>query len=108
MVTSSPNLIGGPTDGYRPTLRIDLAPPSVPPAYANVVELRCQHKVFMAAINDIIHRTMLAAGILAWLEPPGLSRSDGKRPDGHVPGGMGVRQTTSVGCYMPGNFCSVL
>ena len=35
-----------------------------------------------AAINDIIHRTMSAASIPAHLEPPGLSRSDGKRPHG--------------------------
>ena len=44
-----------------------------------------------AAMNDIIVRTMSAAGIPARLEPPGLSRSDGKRPDGMslVPWGQG-------------------
>ena len=30
----------------------------------------------------IIHRTLSSAGIPSRLEPPGLSRSDGKRPDG--------------------------
>ena len=35
-----------------------------------------------AAINDIIHRTLTTAAIPSRLEPPGLSRSDGKRPDG--------------------------
>ena len=35
-----------------------------------------------AAINDIIHRSLTTAGLPSRLEPPGLSRSDGKRPDG--------------------------
>ena len=35
-----------------------------------------------AALNDIIHCTLSSAGIPSRLEPPGLSRSDGKRPDG--------------------------
>ena len=34
------------------------------------------------AVNDIIHRTLSSAGIPSRLEPPGLSKSDGKRPDG--------------------------
>ena len=44
-----------------------------------------------AEINDIIHRTLTTAGIPSRLEPPGLSRSDGKRPDGMslVPWSMG-------------------
>ena len=44
-----------------------------------------------AAMNDIIVHTMSAAGIPARLEPPGLSRSDGKRSDGmsFVPWGQG-------------------
>ena len=33
-------------------------------------------------INDIIHRALTSADVSARLEPPGLFRSDGKRPDG--------------------------
>ena len=35
-----------------------------------------------AAVNDIIHRTLVSAHVPSRLEPPGLLRSDGKRPDG--------------------------
>ena len=35
-----------------------------------------------AAVNDIVHCTMSAAHLPYRLEPTGLSRSDGKRPDG--------------------------
>lgn len=35
-----------------------------------------------AAVNDIIRRTLSSAGIPSRLEPPGLLRTDGKRPDG--------------------------
>ena len=34
------------------------------------------------AINSIIHRSLMVARIPSFLEPVGLSRSDGKRPDG--------------------------
>ncbi|KAL3613036.1 hypothetical protein CASFOL_043125 [Castilleja foliolosa] len=34
------------------------------------------------ALNDLIRRALVAANIPCMLEPPGLSRSDGKRPDG--------------------------
>ncbi|XP_049877874.1 uncharacterized protein LOC126375074 [Pectinophora gossypiella] len=33
-------------------------------------------------LNDIIRRALVSAGIPSSLEPPGLCRSDGKRPDG--------------------------
>ena len=35
-----------------------------------------------SAINDIIHRTLSAAHVPSRLEPQGLVRTDGKRPDG--------------------------
>ena len=35
-----------------------------------------------SAVNDIILRALRAAGVPAHLEPTGLSRDDGKRPDG--------------------------
>ncbi|KAI5636353.1 hypothetical protein NE865_10937 [Phthorimaea operculella] len=34
------------------------------------------------AINDIVRRALVSAGVPCVLEPPGLSRTDGKRPDG--------------------------
>lgn len=34
------------------------------------------------ALNDIIHRSLIRASVPAIKEPPGLLRSDGKRPDG--------------------------
>ena len=35
-----------------------------------------------AAINDIIHRALSVAGVPSHLEPVGMCRDDGKRPDG--------------------------
>ena len=34
------------------------------------------------ALNDLIHRAFTSAGLPSLLEPPGICRSDGKRPDG--------------------------
>ncbi|XP_052757454.1 uncharacterized protein LOC128202180 [Galleria mellonella] len=44
-----------------------------------------------SAINDILRRALVTAGVPAILEPPGLIRDDGKRPDGMslVPWRMG-------------------
>ena len=35
-----------------------------------------------AALNDIVKRALTTAGIPSNLEPPGLDRGDGRRPDG--------------------------
>ena len=35
-----------------------------------------------ANLNDVVKRALTAAGIPAWLEPVGLDRGDGRRPDG--------------------------
>lgn len=35
-----------------------------------------------AALNDVIKRALLSAGMPSVLEPPGLDRGDGRRPDG--------------------------
>ena len=58
-----------------------------------------------ASINSLIQRHLSAAGIPAHLEPTGLCRSDGKRPDGtdffnHA---LELWSGSSVGCYMPRN-----
>ena len=35
-----------------------------------------------ANLNDVVKRALAAAGIPSWLEPVGINRGDGKRPDG--------------------------
>lgn len=35
-----------------------------------------------AALNDVVYRALAAAGMVATLEPRGLDRGDGRRPDG--------------------------
>ena len=35
-----------------------------------------------ANLNDVVKRALTAAGVPAWLEPVGLDRGDGRRPDG--------------------------
>ena len=35
-----------------------------------------------ANLNDVVKRALAAAGIPSWLEPIGLDRGDGRRPDG--------------------------
>ncbi|CAH2210161.1 jg9423 [Pararge aegeria aegeria] len=49
------------------------------------------------SINDIVRRALASASIPTQLEPPGLFRDDGKRPDGMtiVPWSMGC---AGVGC----------
>ena len=53
-----------------------------------------------AAMNDIVHRSLVAAKIPARLEPSGLQRSDGKRPVGVtvVPWRSGKLLTWDVTC----------
>lgn len=34
------------------------------------------------ALNDVVRRALVTANVPCLMEPPGLSRSDGKRPDG--------------------------
>ena len=53
-----------------------------------------------AELNDVVHRTLQAAGVPSQLEPPGLSRDDGKRPDGAsiVPWKQGKSLVWDVTC----------
>ena len=53
-----------------------------------------------AAVNDIVQRSLAAAKVPSHLEPSGLYRSDGKRPDGAtiVPWKMGKLLVWDVTC----------
>ena len=60
------------------------------------------------AINNIIHHSLLAAKIPSRLEPTGLSRSDGKRPDSMtlIPWSSGrflVWDATCMDTFAPSN-----
>merc|ERR1711895_113593 len=35
-----------------------------------------------ASLNDVVKRALAAANMPSWLEPVGLDRGDGRRPDG--------------------------
>ena len=54
-----------------------------------------------AALNDIIKRSLAAAGIPALLEPRGLDRGDGRRPDGItiMPYSAGKSLVWDATCY---------
>ena len=62
-----------------------------------------------AALNDIVHRTLTSAKIPARLEPSGLQRSDGKRPDGitMVPWKCG-KLHAGVGRDLPGHLSPII
>ena len=58
------------------------------------------------AINDFIKRSLVTAKIAAHLEPAGICRADGKRPDGAIvmackSGRVLVWDTTSPGTFAP-------
>ena len=55
-----------------------------------------------SALNDIVKRGLSAAHIPSRLEPTGLLRSDGKRPDGvTLHGSMVIWLFARLGCHMP-------
>ena len=58
-----------------------------------------------AALNDIIKRGLSAAHVPSRLEPVGLSRSDGKRPDGVI---LAPWKSDGLGCHLSGHFCPFL
>ena len=61
-----------------------------------------------AALNDIMKRALASAHVPSRLEPTGLVRSDGKRPDGVTLTPWKFRTFSSVGCDLPGHFCPIL
>ena len=72
--TNSPGL--WPEVKYRCHNDIIGCPLKFPPGHST----RRHHR--HSAVNDILHRALRSAKVPARLEPSGLTRSDGKRPDG--------------------------
>ena len=48
----------------------------------SVAKMLREHILGTPHVNDLIKHALASAGTPAMLEPPGLSRRDGKRPDG--------------------------
>ena len=61
-----------------------------------------------SAVNDIIHRALVASHVPSRLEPLGLYRSDGKRPDGYINSSLEMWPASCVGCHLPRYFCTIL
>lgn len=62
------------------------------------------------ALNDIVPRALVSTGVPCVLEPSGLSRSDGKRPDGFFLFDLGAPvkgELPAAGRYMREQFGSV-
>ena len=57
------------------------------------------------ALNLIIHKALVSANIPSTLEPRGLSRTDGKRPDGLTITPWSRGTCSCVGCHLLGLFC---
>ena len=61
-----------------------------------------------AALNTIISRALTTAGIPSRLEPTGLLRTDGKRPDGmSLAPCMVIREVTRLVCDLLRHLCSI-
>ena len=60
------------------------------------------------ALNDVIFRAFSSASIPATKEPVGLTRLDGKRPDGLTLVPCVRRQTPDMGCYSSQHFGGLL
>eukprot|EP00731_Ephydatia_muelleri_P010733 Em0005g1319a len=61
-----------------------------------------------SAVNNIIHRALVASHVPSRLEPLGLYRSDGKRPDGYINSSLEMWPASCVGCHLPRYFCTIL
>lgn len=65
------------------------------------------------AINEVVRRALVSANVPCVLEPPGLCRSDGKRPDGLtlVPWQRGrclLWDATCVSTFAPSHLCGTM